>query len=134
MKTIELKPADARFLKLQLERKDGFSLGDLRKINKFLMALDIVCKPYDSAIEEALKKYPPQFDDQGRQFVDRRLNEIVEKINSEHEEPVSFNVEDADFECVHGIWTKIESWGADRSNRRAVLAIDDALAECNGKA
>jgi hypothetical protein len=128
MKTLTMKPTEARLLKFHLEKRDrGFSLGDLRRIDKFLRPLEAVIWEYEQDLEQAIAKYPPTFDDQGRQLVNRALSAEAEEINRNYADPISFEVDDPDFTCAHKAWQEIDAWPADPSNRRAVLAVDDAM-------
>ena len=111
MKTVRLTKQQARLLRMQIEGKEsGYTIGDLRKVDKFLAAMDKLTADYDEKIDAISNA--------------EEVEALDDNLGSEE---ISFSVEDAWFDCVKSAWKSVKNWMGNKKARALILAIDDSL-------
>jgi len=144
MKQITLKKKDARVLTIQLENKqDGYSVADLRKLDKFILnVLEKATEDYDKKIEELNKEMQSKLkeldtSDSNYQLKANQLNvEQGVKLNKVNdtigEEEVKVEFEGDSFDVIKTFWETMSNVRASKDARKTILRIDDAIANVEG--
>lgn len=118
MKTLTLTKQQARHLVMSLEASgQGFNIGQLRKLNSVLDKLSRPIEDFSLEIDRIARNAT---DDAMRDHV---LNALT---NTEGQDPISIEMEDADYELLKKQWSGLQ-FSPNRFARNIVLGIDDAI-------
>ncbi len=117
MKTITLSAQELRILTLQIQAKgDGYSIGQLRQLDKVLDVLEEPIESYNASVEILAKENPEDLNQklENLTVLPENQNKIVE-------------IEDSDFDFVKELWSQTQGFLGNSEARKVILAIDDAL-------
>lgn len=118
MKTLTLTKQQARHLVMSLEASGkGFNIGQLRKLNSVLDKLSEPIGTFSGEIERIARSCT---DDDERDHILEALT------NTDGQDPVTIEMEDADYELLKEQWSGLQ-FSPNRFARTIVLGIDDAM-------
>lgn len=138
MKQIKLSKRALRILSLQLQQKgEGFTIKQIRQLDKVLDVVEPELKEYDEAIEKVLSESREKINKIDKESVnysilfkevDREASKEVEKIDEEYGvAEVKLKLEDSDFDFLKEQWTPTKGLAGNKSTRKVIIAIDDAI-------
>jgi len=133
MTEFSLTKAAARVLYIDLETKgDGFSIKQLRLLDKTLTSFDSFIGEYNKKIEgkieeakEAIKKDPTK---ENIELVNFQLNNDLDKITkTEGKQLVTLQLEDEQFKFAKEIIENMQGFKGDKASRDILLEIGNAF-------
>lgn len=132
MKTVILTRYQASLLSNQLERKvDGFTVKQLRQLNKILDKFEEPLKEYRKQVKEMSDNYQKKLasvEQEIRGAVVIEYNKLTDEWNkAEGIKEDSYEFEDGDFDFLKELWSKTNGFMGIKEARDVILKIDDAL-------
>lgn len=121
MKTLSFSKKQLRILTLQLQQTgDGFTIPQLRSLDKVLTVMEKPIEDFNSKITDLLRTSTSENQEE--------VNSAMETLLSFHgSEEVNLELEDADFDFIKTQWSATKGFKGDKEVREIVIAIDDIL-------
>lgn len=133
MTEFSLSKAAARVVYVDLETKgDGFTIKQLRLLDKTLSSLDIFIGNYNKKIEdrmnEAREEIKKDHSKENIESVNFQVNiDLDELTNTEGKQLVTIQIEDEQFKFIKEIIDNMQGFKGDKTSREILLEIGNAL-------
>lgn len=117
MKQIALPIKELQLLSNQIQNfQGGYTVEQIRLLDKVCQSMDKVLSPFSSKLKELSQK--------GKEDDNAEFDEFIEKEGGKVS-PCAF--EDADFEFLKAVWSKMSGLSGASIARKAIITIDDAM-------
>ena len=123
MKNISLPNRELQLLSNMLQNfNQGFTVAQIRSLDKVIQVLESVLEPFT----KGLSKIAGTELLEGKEKAEKQ-KEIDKFLDTEGGKKVSCTFEDADFDFILAVWSRVSSLRGAKEVREAVLKIDDAI-------
>jgi hypothetical protein len=129
MKAIALTNKELRLLSNQLQNFNvGYTVQQIRSLDKVIQSVELVLQPFNEGLNKILSIIVSQVNEKEKAEGEAtKQKKLEEYLKTDGDKKVTVSLEDAEYEFVKLVWSKMATFSGIKEAREAVIKIDDAI-------
>ena len=134
MKNISLPNKELRLLSNQLQNFNvGYTVQQIRLLDKIIRSMEVILQPFNEGLTKILSIVVSQLNEKEKAEGEAtKQQKLEEYLKTDGDKLVTVSLEDAEFDFVKLVWSKMATFSGSKEAREAVIKIDDAIESAGG--